>query len=142
MSGSSERACFEGYLRLAEGIGATIEVVLVLPESKTGLNQSGIIHRDDWLDLTRQLSDRPLHCHRSLVNISAHKFRGALPFILKKFGVKRVHFTLPHSLRQVGPPETSWWVFPLLTLCCDKIASRYIRQGRALLVKPPLPKQL
>ena len=149
------RACFEGYLRLSEAIGAKVEDldvsgregVLALPKSKTGLNQSVIIHRGDWLELTRQLLDRPSSHRRSLVNVSAHKFRRALQSTLKKLGVKRVHFT-PHSLRHGGATRDFMLGVPIADIVLRgrwaqaKTASRYIQQGRALLVKLSLPKQL
>ena len=149
------RACFEGYLRLSEAIGAKAEDldvsnqegVLALPKSKTGLNQSVIIHQGDWLDLTRRLLERSPTRNSALIRITAHQFRRTLKAVLKKLGVKRVQFT-PHSLRHGGATRDFMLGVPIADIVVRgrwaqaKTASRYIQQGRALLVKLSLPKHL
>ena len=149
------RACFEGYLRLSEAIGAKAqdidasnqEGVLALPKSKTGLNQSVIIHQGDWLNLTRRLLKRPPKKSSSLVRISAHEFRRTLQTVLKKLGVRHVRFT-PHSLRHGGATRDFMLGIPIADIVVRgrwaqaKTASRYIQQGRALLVKLSLSKGL
>ena len=149
------RACFEGYLRLSEAVGVKLadldvsgqEGILALPKSKTGLNQSVVIHRGDWLELTRRLlKRRPAH-QPSLVSVSAQSFRSALKKALKNLGVSRVSFT-PHSLRHGGATRDYMLGVPMADIVVrgrwaqSKTASRYIQQGRALLVKLDLPKKL
>ena len=149
------RACFEGYLRLSEAIGVKVgdldvsgpEGVPALPKSKTGLNQSVVIHPGDWLNLTRLLLDRPLKAGARVVSISAHKFRRGLQSILKRLGVTRVRYT-PHSLRHGGATRDFMLGIPIADIVVRgrwaqaKTASRYIQQGRALLVKMSFSKRL
>ena len=149
------RSCFEGYLRLSEAVGAKqedldvsgSEGVLALPKSKTGLNQSVVIHPGDWLDLTRLLVDRPLKPGARLVSVSAHKFRNRLQDILRQLGANHVRFT-PHSLRHGGATRDFMLGIPIADIVVRgrwaqaKTASRYIQQGRALLVKMSLSKRL
>ena len=149
------RACFEGYLRLSEAVGVKREDldvsgqegILALPKSKAGLNKSVVVHGGDWLDLTKKLLKRPPNHRSNLVSVSAQSFRSALKKALRKLGIKRVTFT-PHSLRHGGATRDFMLGVPMADIVVRgrwaqaKIASRYIQQGRALLVKLDLPKKL
>ena len=148
------RACFEGYLRLSEALGAkvgdfdvsNINGVLALPKSKTGLNQSIVIHDGEWLSLTKSLlRSKPRGV--PLVNIRPEAFRKALESALCDLGAASARFT-PHSLRHGGATWDYLQGVPLADILVRgrwtnaKTASRYIQQGRAALVKLDLQKQL
>ena len=148
------RACFEGYLRLSEALGAKVEDfelsardgILALPKSKTGINQSIIIHEGDWLSLTKQLiQKRPKGS--TLVNFRPDKFRQALHSALSQLGAGSVRFT-PHSLRHGGATWDYLQGSPIADIIVRgrwtqaKTASRYIQQGRAALIKLSLSSGL
>ena len=94
-----------------------------------------------WLELTRRLLKRHSTHQPSLVSVSALKKS------LKNFGANRVSFT-PHSLRHGGATRDYMLGVPMADIVVrgrwaqSKTASRYIQQGRALLVKLDLPKKL
>jgi integrase len=148
------RACFEGYLRLSEAIGAKAEDfdvsegegVMALPKSKTGLNQSIIIHKGEWLALTKKLL-RSKAKGSTLVRIKPDAFRKAFRVALSALGAQASAFT-PHSLRHGGATWDYLQGFPIADIVARgrwtqaKTASRYIQQGRAALVRLELPKQL
>ena len=148
------RACFEGYLRLSEALGAkagdfdvsNTNGVLALPKSKTGLNQSIVIHDGEWLSLTKSLlRSKPKDV--PLVNIRPEAFRKALESALSDLGAASAHFT-PHSLRHGGATWDYLQGVPIADIVVRgrwtqaKTASRYIQQGRAALIKLDLPHQL
>ena len=148
------RACFEGYLRLSEALGAKAgdfdvsdeEGVLALPKSKTGLNQSIVIHSGRWLKLTKSLL-RSKAKDSPIVSVRPDKFRKAFRAALRKLGAHAANFT-PHSLRHGGATWDYLQGCPIADIVVRgrwtqaKTASRYIQQGRAALIKLDLPKQL
>ena len=148
------RACFEGYLRLSEALGAKAgdfdisgeDGVLALPKSKTGLNQSVVIHSGEWLKLTKTLL-RSKAKTDPLVSIRPPVFRKLFQASLSKLGVHASKFT-PHSLRHGGATWDYLQGYPIADIVVRgrwtqaKTASRYIQQGRAALIKLDLPKQL
>ena len=148
------RACFEGYLRLSEALGAKFEDfdvsagegVMALPKSKTGLNQSIIIHKGEWLTLTKKLLRSRVR-GSTLVRIRPDVFRKAFKDALSAIGAKASAFT-PHSLRHGGATWDYLQGFPIADIVVRgrwtqaKTASRYIQQGRAALVSLSLPKHL
>ena len=148
------RACFEGYLRLSEALGAkagdfdvsNTDGVLALPKSKTGMNQSIVIHKGDWLSLTKSLLRRKSK-GVPLVSIRPEAFRKAFESALFDLGAASARFT-PHSLRHGGATWDFLQGVPIGDIVVRgrwtqaKTASRYIQQGRAALVKLDLPHQL
>ena len=148
------RACFEGYLRLSEALGAKAgdfdvsdrDGVLALPKSKTGLNQSIVIHSGEWLKLTKSLL-RSKAKASPLVSLRPAMFRKFFKAALTKLGAHAAKFS-PHSLRHGGATWDYLQGHPIADIVVRgrwtqaKTASRYIQQGRAALIKLDLPKQL
>ena len=148
------RACFEGYLRLSEALGAKVDDfelsskdgILALPKSKTGINQSIIIYKGEWLRLTKQLI-RSKPKGSTLVDLRPDKFRQAFHSALLELGAADGRFT-PHSLRHGGATWDYLQGSPIADIIVRgrwtqaKTASRYIQQGRAALVKLSLSSEL
>ena len=122
------------------------EGVLALPKSKTGINQSIIIHSGDWLKLTRRIL-RSKDVGSTLVSIRPEAFRRAFSAALYALGAQSTKFT-PHSLRHGGATWDYLQGAPIADIIVRgrwtqaKTAARYIQQGRAALVKLDLPKEL
>jgi integrase len=148
------RACFEGYLRLSEALGAragdfdvsNTNGVLALPKSKTGMNQSIVVHQGEWLALTRKLlRSKPKGAR--LINVRPEVFRKSFNSALAHLGAASARFT-PHSLRHGGATWDYLQGVPIADIVVRgrwtqaKTASRYIQQGRAALIKLDLSRRL
>ena len=147
-------ACFEGYLRVSEAAGVLMGDVVIredhgviaLPKTKTGLNQSILIREGPWLALTRSLWRRRKGDSK-LVNMSASSYRNIFRRALATLGVQPGTFT-PHSLRHGGATDDFIQGIPMADIIVRgrwafaKNASRYIQQGRALLLRVRLSEGL
>ena len=120
--------------------------VIALPKTKTGLNQSILMRKGPWLALTRSLWRRRKGSNK-LVNLTASSYRNLFRRALASLGVQPGTFT-PHSLRHGGATDDFIQGIPMADIIVRgrwafaKNASRYIQQGRALLLRVRLNEGL
>ena len=147
-------ACFEGYLRVSEATGVLRcdmalredQGVIALPKTKTGLNQSILIRKGAWFDLSKRLCRRRKGGSK-LVEMTAVRYRHRFRRALLSLGIQPGVFT-PHSLRHGGATDDFIQGVPLADIIVRgrwafaKNASRYIQQGRALLLRVRLNDRL
>ena len=126
-------ACFEGYLRVSEATGILVsdvsvkedQGVIALPKTKTGLNQSIVIRKGRWLELTRSLL-RQRRKGEKLVGITDVKYRRVFQRALASLGIQPGVYT-PHSLRHGGATDDFIQGVPIRYHCEGEMGVRQKR---------------
>jgi integrase len=146
---------FDTYLRVSEATAIILADISLpaqsvpggirLPKTKTGQNQSVLIHNNFlWSLLRRHLSAIPLRPNDRIFSVSAAIFSREMSQALVALGLGAFGFT-PHSLRHGGASFDHLSEVPLADIISrgrwrqQKSAQRYIQSGRALLLSSRLP---
>jgi integrase len=147
--------CFHGYLRINEALNVRAQDItfpkdnspggIRLPQSKTGINQSVMLTIPElWVLLRWHVSRAPAGRQFLFPNLSGPQVARELDAAVLTWG-PLPHRFLPHTLRHGGATNDFLNNVPM-----DKIihrgrwaspasATRYIQQGRAMLIGEQLP---
>jgi len=146
---------FDTYLRVSEATAIVLSDIsfpsqsapggIRLPKTKTGQNQSVVVHnRHLWFLLRKFLSSSSLGPGARVFSVSAAIFSREMSQALVCLGLGSFGFT-PHSLRHGGASFDHLSGLPLTDIIArgrwrqQKSAQRYIQSGRSLLLASRLP---
>ena len=149
--------CFHAYLRISECLALTSEDIslptefspggIYLKKSKTGLNQSVLIHdKILWFLFEKYLDSIPNHRKQLFKGISGKTVTDHMTRLSRDYGISDLVRFTPHSLRHGGATHDFLEGKPLSDIIhrgrwrSEKSTARYIQASRALLISVKFPK--